>query len=269
MIANNYYSLIHSMGSGIVLDSDAQAFITAANITDNTQKSAIRTLVSDLKSYSLWSKMRAIYPFVGGTATSHKFNLKDPRDLDAAFRILWSGGITHSSTGVLFNGTTGYGDTNFNSLTNGSQDSAHISFYSRTTSNGTEIDIGNGFNSFNQGSLLEIRTSGVTYGKVNQTSVYNSFSDADSKGMYLVNRTASNATNIWKNSTKQVQNTTVSNTPANYTYYLGAVNNTNVAQFFTTKQCAFATIGDGLTDTDVTNLYSAVQSFQTSLSRQV
>ena len=33
------------------IDADAQAFITAASITDNTQKSAINTLVTQLKTY--------------------------------------------------------------------------------------------------------------------------------------------------------------------------------------------------------------------------
>ena len=32
--------------------------------------------------------MKAIYPFVGGTATTHKFNLKDPADINAAFRLV-------------------------------------------------------------------------------------------------------------------------------------------------------------------------------------
>ncbi len=68
-------------------DADAQAFITATAITDLTQQTAINTLVTQLKTYGIWTKMKALYPFVGGTATAHKFNLKDPRDLDAAFRL--------------------------------------------------------------------------------------------------------------------------------------------------------------------------------------
>ncbi len=56
-------------GSGAApLDPDAQAFITAAGITDATQQSAINTLVTDLKGYGIWTKMKAIYPFVGGTS---------------------------------------------------------------------------------------------------------------------------------------------------------------------------------------------------------
>jgi hypothetical protein len=96
------------------VDADATAFITAAGITNLTQASAINTLVNDLKTYGLWTKMKALYPFVGGTATSHKFNLKDPRDLDAAFRLVFTGGWTHTSTGAKPNGTTGYANTYLN-----------------------------------------------------------------------------------------------------------------------------------------------------------
>jgi len=97
--------------STISIDPDAQAFLTAAAITDPTITSAIDTLVVDLKGYGIWNKMKAIYPFVGGTASSHKFNLKDPRDLDAAFRLVFIGGWTHSVNGVQGNLTNAFADT--------------------------------------------------------------------------------------------------------------------------------------------------------------
>ena len=90
------------------IDPDAQAFITAASITDPTQQSAINTLVTDLKGYGVWTKMKALYPFCGSTASQHKWNLKDPRDLDVAFRLVFSGGGTHSANGAWPNGTNAY-----------------------------------------------------------------------------------------------------------------------------------------------------------------
>ena len=53
-------------------------------------------LVTSLKQTNLWNKMLIIYPFVGGNANSHKFNLKDPRDDNGAFRLQFSGGMTNS-----------------------------------------------------------------------------------------------------------------------------------------------------------------------------
>jgi len=71
---------LQMMAGGLGLDPDALAFLTAAGITDATITAAIDTLVLDLKGYGIWTKMKAIYPFVGGTATTHKYNLKDPVD---------------------------------------------------------------------------------------------------------------------------------------------------------------------------------------------
>jgi len=54
------------MAGGIPLDPDAVAFLTAAGITDATITTAIDTLVTDLKGYGVWTKMKAIYPLCWG-----------------------------------------------------------------------------------------------------------------------------------------------------------------------------------------------------------
>jgi hypothetical protein len=95
--------------SGAPVDPDAQAFITAASITDPTQQSAINTLVVDLKGYSIWTKFKAIYPIVGGVASSHAVNLKTP----GTFNLSFATGVTHSANGMVSNGSTGYADTNY------------------------------------------------------------------------------------------------------------------------------------------------------------
>ena len=117
------------------VDADAQAFISAAGITDLTQAAAINTLVNDLKTYGLWTKMKAFYPMVGGTAASHKFNLKDPRDLNAAYRLTFFGGLIHDSNGVLGNGTTGYAYTNLAQNTMGLNNMS-IGWYNRFNTSG-------------------------------------------------------------------------------------------------------------------------------------
>ena len=48
---------------------------------------------------------------VGGTATTTKWNLKDPRDSDAAYRLIFKGTPVYASTGVLFPTTADYADT--------------------------------------------------------------------------------------------------------------------------------------------------------------
>jgi hypothetical protein len=247
------------------VDPDAQAFITAAAITDPTQQSAINQLVVDLKGYSIWTKFSALYPFVGETATTHKFNLKDPRDLDAAFRLVFNGGWTHSSTGATPNGTNTFADTNLNDNTILTLNSVHISYYSRTNENVAVIEMGTGLS---DGLFIEARTSNVSYYRVHSSALLQ-HSDTDSRAFYVANRTASNVMNAWKNGVKLATSTGASTTKQNFNIYLGALNTGGTASFPTGKQCAFASIGDGLTDTEAANFYTAVQAFQTSLSRNI
>ena len=248
-------------------DADAVAFLAAAGITDATITSAICTLVTSMKADGTWAKCNAIYPFVGNTASQQKWNLKDPRDLNAAFRLSFVGGWTHSANGALPNGTNSIANTFFNPSANASQNSHHISYYSRTNSNLTEVELG-GANA-TQGSLLEIRTSGITYFRINSGTTYITAADTDSKAFYIANRTASNVINGWRNLTKIATGITASGTMTAQNYYIGALNNNGTTNFFSRKQCAFATIGSGLTDGEAAALYNSIQAMQTTLSRQV
>ena len=265
------HGILSRAASGGGVDPDAQAFITAAAITDPTQQAAINTLIVDLKGYSIWTKMKALYPFVGGTASTHKFNLKDPRDLDAAFRIFWNGGVTHSANGVQFGGVNGWGNTYYNLSANASLNSHSISFYSRTTGTSSlQCEIGVTGSPLEGGSTIFGRFSGVTYYRINTPATYVTASDADSRAFYLANRTASNVINGWRNSTKVTTGTTLSVTPlGNVNYAIGSLNENGAINYPSAKQCAFASIGDGLTDAEAANFYTAVQAFQTTLGRQV
>lgn len=255
---------------GVSYDPDAQAFFTASGLTGATNLNAINQLVLDLKSYGIWTKMKAIYPIVGGTAALHKWNLKDPQDTDAAFRLVFAGGWTHASTGAKPNGTNAIADTFLISSGTLSQNSTHISYYSRTLSNGIEVEIGtaSGNNPSNAGSLLEIRTSGISYYRINSGGTYITYTDADSRAFYVANRTASGVINGWRNSTKVATGTTASTGLSTKSLILGAYNAGSI-QFYSTKECAFSSIGDGLTDTEAANFYTAVQTFQTTLGRNV
>jgi hypothetical protein len=257
------HGILARSASGGGVDPDAQAFITAASITDPTQQSAINQLVLDLKGYSIWTKMKALYPFVGGTASTHKWNLKDPRDLNAAFRLVFNGGWTHSSTGALPNGTNGYADTYLNDLSNLAQNSAHCSVYSRTNIGSTFAPaIGSNFYGQNGGTKLTLSVINGTYYSVHSADQPNT-PNTDTRGMFIGNRTLSTGTNLLIRGTITTH-TQASQTPSNTTFKIGGV-----GSYYDNKQLAFATIGDGLTNTDMTNLTTAVVAFQTTLSRNV
>jgi len=250
------------------LDPDAQAFITAAGITNPTQQTAIDTLVLSLKANSLWAKMKAIYPMVGGTATTHKFNLKNPLDTNAAFRLSFVGGWTHSANGALPNGTNAYANSFLVPSAQLSLNSTHISYYSRTTG-----AVGNCFGAANLG--LTNRTLWQFGGATNYISIYTApanyflYTGATSLSMLTANRTSSTLMNAWQGNVKKATSTNLSTALTSVALYLGGNNANGTPDTYSNAQCAFASVGDGLTDTDVTNFYTAVQAFQTTLGRQV
>ncbi|MDQ3747946.1 MAG: hypothetical protein M3367_02860 [Acidobacteriota bacterium] len=262
------YLLDDGTGGYLLDDADATAFFTASGITDATQKNAIDNLVFDLKSYGLWTKLRAIYPFVGGTAATHKWNLKNPADTDAAFRLSFLGGWTHSATGALPNGTTGYANTFFvpNTVYAGAN-SGHISYYSRTNTTGVvQQDMGAAPTTADQQVII------IKYGNPGNSYFYwgggsnPTFATSDSRGYFMVNRNDTTNTQGWKNGVKSAnlaQTSALSTIPI----FIGAINSAGAASSFTDRECAFATIGDGLTDTEAANLNTAVANFQTDLGR--
>jgi hypothetical protein len=251
-------------------DADAVAFLAAAGITDATITSAICTLVTTMKANGTWAKMNAIYPMVGGSATTHKFNLKNPLDTNAAFRLTFTGGWTHSANGALPNGTNTYADTFFNPSVSGLLNSHHLSYYSRTNVSGA-IQVEIGISTALSSSLINTRNSTTSRFRINSGVTDISGLDSDSRAFYIANRTASNVINGWRNSTKIANGVTASTSLSNANLWIGAFNNIPQPTFryYSTKQCAFSTIGSGLTDAEALALYNSVQAFQTTLSRQV
>jgi hypothetical protein len=258
-----------SSSGGTPIDPDAQQFITAAAITNPTQQSAINTLVTDLKGYGLWTKISGLYPFVGGTASQHKFNLKNPRDTDAAFRLVFNGGWTHSSNGAQPNGTNAYADTKLNDNTEMRLNNAHLSIYSRTNSDGLFCDIGVTQNVPTTESNIFSKYLNVFYPRIQDSNsgIANSVS---SLGMFVSNRVSSTQIRAFQNGTLKLITTNSTGVKVNRNYYLSAMSSAaSNASLYSNRQLALASIGDGLTDTEAANFYTAVQAFQTTLGRNV
>ena len=243
-------------------DKDAEQFFNSSGITDITQKDAINDFVLQLKKDSLWEKFYAIYPMVGGTAATAKWNLKDPRDLDAAYRLTFNGSPVFAATGVLFPALEDYADTHFTDTALDYKNSA-ISYYSRT-----------------ENTIL-----GYDMGCTNVTTPYNqltAYSDPSEPAYlsawlgYIPGIPTLNTTGLFMLSSSDV----------NITLYRNGVNlgSSSVAPdaYFTgltlligtsrggpsgLRECALATIGEGLTDAQSLTFYNIVQSLQKELGR--
>ena len=268
-----YYRLISSMLKTPAVDADALAFVDAAVINDSTQQSAINQLVIDLKTAGIWTKMKAIYPFVGGSAYSHKFNLKNPIDSNTAFRLQFIGGMTHSSNGIIPNGTDAYCNTFLTPSSILSDNNTHISYYSRSNNIDLVADMGCIVSAPNRLSMDIKYYDNFSSDQYNYSTGRVTTTNTDGRGLFVGSRTNSSTHKAFRNGSQiGTTNTGASNglSNVNGNIYICTANRTTEAiTGFSTKVCAFASIGDGLNDTESSNLYIAVQKFQTTLGRNV
>jgi hypothetical protein len=257
-------------GGGGGVDPDAQAFITAAAITDPTQQAAINTLVVDLKGYSVWTKMKALYPMVGGTASQHKFNLKNPLDTDAAFRMTFHGGVTHSSNGITF-ATNGYADTKWLPSANSTTSNVSGGAYSRTNLTADYFLFGSLSLLFEGLAIAPKISDGRTFFGANNL-ISDNAGDlflSDTRGLFHSNRDSLTVSRLYKNGVSIRTSTPSSSVAPAFSVFLGARNYAGTANLYFNGNLAFAFLGDTLTLTEAANLYTAVQAFQTTLGRQV
>lgn len=197
---------------------------------------------------------------VGASAAACRQNLKS-----ANYTGSFTGGLTFASTGVTPNGTNAYMNTGFIPSVDNIANSAHLSFYSRTNISTSTISMGGYSINYNQ---IAPCFAGITYLNINNTGgniVVNTASN--SLGLFLASRTSDTIV-MGQINTSQIVGSAPTTRDA-FSIYIGAVNTNGTPLFYDTKECAFASMGDGLTNTEAANFYTAVQAFQTTLSRQV
>jgi hypothetical protein len=211
--------------------------------------------------------MNAIYPFVGGTATSNMYNLKDPRDLDEAYRLQFNGGWTHDSNGSTNDGSTGYADT-FAEMSSVAipNNSNHWSSYNRTVQSSFK------YNSGVIDSSVRMFGFGGGSGSANLILGLQNFGSVGTNPITgFINGTVTSTSNAvyYRNGSAVITLTPVSMTYQAQKFFIGSVNFGGSPFEYSTTNFAFASLGGALTPTDAANFYTAVQAFQTTLGRQV
>ena len=259
------HGLIASSISGV--DADWLAYynrvIAAGGSLTTTEQNATKTLVADLKANSLWTPMKAIYPMVGASAAACAQNLKS-----SSFTGTFSSGWTFASTGVTPNGTSAYMDTTLTPNGNLSQNDAHASIYSRTNSlSANQIDLGCGNSGGSNTDLYLSAAYGGSGGisNINGSGFGGFATNTTSLGFFLSQRTTSTNTNYYQNNNLINTHTEPSTTPSSSPIYLGR----NTVAEYSLRELAFVSVGASFNATQRGNLYTAVQAFQTTLSRQV
>jgi hypothetical protein len=208
--------------------------------------------------------MKAIYPMVGSSAAACSRNLKSD-----TFNGTFNGGWTFASTGVKPNGTTGYMSTgvNANQFT---ADSQHFSNYSRQLTKTGSVELG--FVSYESGKfsyvMIQIGAASLVYASIQNgdTLLSSSYTDA-SYGLTISNRRNTSFVQRYNRNIK-LEGSSTSNGTGTLAVTMSAVQ-TPSQLYYGNCEIAFGSMGDGLTDTDATNLTNIVNTFQTTLSRNV
>lgn len=249
-------------------DPDAQAFFdrvtTAGGTLSNTEKNAVNQLVLDMKSAGIWTSMKAIFPMVGASAAACAQNLKS-----SSYTGTFSSGWTFAGTGVTPNGVSAYMNTGLNLLTTyGTTFNNHFSLYYRTNNTGV-FKVG----AVTSGNPYDGMSAHINYANTNTyndnmgRNFINNTTYGNSAAFHLSSLLSTTSQKMYRNGTVKISgNATTSAVYANLTFWIGGCN--GLGQF-DNRECAFASLGNGLTDTDASNFYTAVQAFQTTLSRQV
>lgn len=286
-------------------DTDSAAFITATGLTNSTHITSVRRLVSALKYEGLWTKLKAIYPFVGGSAAAHKFNLKDARDTNDAYRLVFSGGWTHDATGALPNGTNGWANTNLvmSSILTPYNAAMGVYIQNDTTysSNGWDqltsmTEIGCGGNTTWVGqyeatgrSCIGVKVSSTfpgassrIFGGISGFQNSDGVCVTDAKGFTMVNRVDSTSIKMQKSdqlSSIPTERSGVWNNgaflptiPVSLAVFSSKAATTGTAVSYggwSNRKQSFAFISEGLTDLEGLKLSRIVERFQQDLGRSV
>jgi len=259
--AANYLAAV-----GIINDTTVYYAGTPQEITGAAIYTAMNTFVGALKSEGVYDKLKAVYPLIGGNAGNHKWNLINPQDTNAAHRMLWYGAGTHSKTGFKGDGSTAYGDTNFNQSIHSQLNNESFGYYSRTDLNGFIIEMG--MYTSSSSSYILARLNGRFYSRHQATSESGNLLVSTSLGFFGVTRRESSFYRQFMNNNYLIKND-VSISLSNINFYIGARNFSGSGNAFSNRELSYSFIGEGLTEIQMTAHYNAVQQLQTDLKRAV
>lgn len=234
-----------------------------------TEIDAVNNLVWGLVGMGLWDKMNLIYPFIGSSLNAQKWNLKDVSSYNITFT--GAGWTTSTSNGLqkTVADAVSYGSIAYNVRTLLSNTSYHISCYVGTS----QASIGSPFGSYAGvvGQVFRIYSGNAFFGLQfgGATGVNVTLTTTGTTGYIIGTRTAINATAMYIAGKPSLRDTTTASATTLPNANIDVGVNLIGTSYPSTQAMRMATVGSSLTDDDAKNLNIIVQSFQTTLGRQV
>ena len=139
--------------------------------------------------------------------------------------------------------------------------------YSRTSAQAVTVEIGAAGGGGTGNFIISNRNaSGMQYFAMDATGTYRTVTNG--LGLATMNRTSSSDVQSYKNGVEATA-TKTENAHSGNSIYVLARNTNNPTDFYSARNLSFAFIGNSLTTTEHANLYTAIQAYQTTLSRNV
>ena len=265
-----------SGGSGIVIikyqyqspaDTYIAAVLAAGGTLSGAQETAIQTFYNSLDTAGIYSKLYAMYPFLGGVAASNAIDFVNP---GGGFDLTFTGTWTHSNAigSSCAANLANYANTSFNPTTDAASVTTNFSFGVFAVAGSNTGYHGIGTTSANYIILGDFAGVDVIFGS--------SAPFAGAQG-YSVNAfvvtSRSGASSWFATYTDSVQSGTFvtpltrtsTYTPYNADIWLGRIN--GLANFPGGGQLRFAFIGETLDIIELQALSNAMNTLQTAFSR--
>ena len=235
---------------------EAQAlFARMTTEPDATRKGLINTLIGSLITAGVWSKLDALYVMAAHDAQAARQNwIADAFNLTAVSSPAFT-----LDRGYQGDGSSSYLETGFNPTTattpKFAQNSAHLSFWSRSSGQGNSVDIGN------NNSVIACRLANDTFAR--RCNGVNSATGAElnGSGLFLHTRTGPAVGRAFVRGGSVLPDAISSTTPDNNSIRVlgrsGAVS-------FSARQAAAASIGGALTDAEALAYFNALNAYLTA-----
>ena len=178
-----------------------------------------------------------------------------------------------ASQGFLFNGTTQYINSDFTASVDGvqyTQNSASAMAYIRNNIQSNVIfGVDDDVPPPRKESFLYSRfTDDKAYIMLNGDTAEGA-ANVDSRGMYIISRTGASIVKLYRNKIAIINGIDTSVGLPGHSYYVGALNNDDVAASFSAYQISMFAAGAGLSQTAVTAITNAFETYMDALGTGV
>lgn len=273
VVGGAFNPILERYDAGVSFCSQYQAVYDAMTTPpDAAVAEAQNTMVLTLVDAGIWAKLDVFYLFAQSTNDDSEalINWKNPGTYDADIQ---NAPAFASLEGFTGNGTDAFISSNMILLTDAVQytlNDASIGFYVRTDIKETKFIVGARGAASNSRVYAQIyNTSNNVLATINSSGNVSNGGVISSGGLYILQRTASNAFAIYRNNVEMASDTDAGGSLANQDIYFLGYNEQGSVSSPCTQQISVGWIGASLDATERTNIQSAIETYMDSNGKGV